>query len=133
MIPIALFFALFVGLFYLVALFGYATGLSFVMKHQDFWFPWMSRQGWSRARCIGMMVGCMVGGFAVASLLLLPFPWRWIGVGAVVVVCGEEAYRGATYFLKCGQTGEAVKHMIIHSALAAWTLGYALASAGISF
>ena len=58
------------------------------------------------------MVGCAAVGLAGAVGLWYGYLWAVI---AATAVSGNEAYRGATYYMKEGLYWEVIKHIVIHA------------------
>ena len=102
---------------YTFCLLGYHYQWKIFTDNINTWNPMLARTTYSKTTNYIIMGACALVGLVGAVGLWFGCLWAII---LAVLVSGNEAYRGATYYMKEGLYWEAIKHMIIH----AFIVGY---------
>ena len=109
------------GCWYVYSFFGYNYNWKFFTDNADTFNPMLARTKYSKNVNLLIMAASAVVGFAGAVGLW--FGWIWAIILAVIVH-GNEAYRGATYYMKEGLYWESIKHMLIHAFMVGFILAW---------
>ena len=119
----ALLWLFFGGCWYTFCCFGYNYSWKIFTNNINIFNPMLARANYSKNINLLIMVVSAIIGFAGA--IGLWFGWLWAVILAIII-SGNEAYRGATYYMKEGLYWESIKHMLIHAFVVGFMLSWIL-------
>ena len=110
-------------LFYIFATIMFAIKNKWFMSNLKKFNPMMYYEKYSYKKGLAILIGAtVVLGVTVIGLLFLVHQW-W-PVVVVFLLCANEAYRGAVYYIKKGDYTESIKHMLIHGGCVGYMIGW---------
>ena len=122
-LPILTAFIGFTFLFYIFATIMFATQNKWFMANIKKFNPMMYYEKYSYAKGLAILIGAtlLLGATTVGLLFFLH---QWWPIIIVFLLCANEAYRGATYYIKVGNYIESIKHMLIHGGAVGYIIGW---------